>query len=755
MSTTTPCEPSSVEQDADPSLAVVGHSVRRPDAPDKVKGTVRYIDDLSWAGQLHARVLRSPYAHARILEIDTSVAAAMPGVHAVLTARDIPGRNLVPMIASDWLLLAEGTACHAGEAVALLAAETREQADAALAAIQVRYEVLEPVLTIEEAHARGDLHAQWKVVRGDAAACMKDPSLRVFSATYRTPYQEHAYLETNGVMATPDGMGGIIVYGSLQCPHYVQKAVASVLGLPLAQVRIVQTATGGGFGGKEDAPSAPGGLCALLAYKTGRPVKYILSREEDMIAMSKRHPGKIDYTMAVDAEGQIRAIEVDYYLNGGAYSTLSPVVLWRGLIHATGPYRVEHVRVNAYAVRTNTVPCGAFRGFGEPQIVFANEAHIDYVARELGLDALAFRRKNLLGYGDETATGHKLVESVGVEEVLARVVEAADYEAKRAEYDRQDPAAVVRRGIGIAATFYGVGLGALGKALNPAGANVVVSGDGTVTLAVGTTEIGQGMITVLAQIAAETLGCAMEDVRVVESDTSRVPDSGPTVASRTTLMSGNAVRDGCQQIKDRMARALEANGHDPASLAFKDAVRECTALQVQLAAQGWAVPPKTTFDVETGQGDPYVTYTWSVNTVEVEVDTATGEVRPIKVVSGHDIGKVINPQLGEGQIQGGVAQGLGYALVEEHHLRDGAIANHQLANYIIPTPMDVPEIVPIIVEHAYPWGPYGAKGLGETPLIGVAPAVVNAIAQALGGVFIREIPATPERVWEAWRQAHA
>ncbi|NDD28856.1 MAG: xanthine dehydrogenase [Proteobacteria bacterium] len=747
-----------------PALQVVGQPVPRPDAPDKVKGTARYVDDLAFNGQLHARVLRSPHARARIARIETAEAEKMAGVHAVLTAKDIPGQNLIPMIKSDWLLLADGEVCHAGEPLALVAAETRAQADAALAALRVVYEPLEPVLTIEDAFDRGDVHTHWKVLRGDVDAAFADPSLVVFEATYRTPYQEHAYLETNGVIATPDGCGGIVVYGSLQCPFYVQKAVGAVLGLPLNLVRIVQLATGGGFGGKEDAPSSPGALCALLAWKTGRPVKYIMSREEDMVAMSKRHPGKIRYKTAATRDGIIKAVEVDYFLNGGAYTTLSPVVLWRGLIHACGPYRVENARVNAWAVRTNTVPCGAFRGFGEPQVVFASEAHVDHMAEKLGLDPLAMRRANMLDYGDVTVTGHPLESSVGFREVVDRVTEAAEFERKRREYDAQDPTSPVRRGIGLAVTYYGVGLGALGKHLNPAGANVVVAADGTVTLAVGTTEIGQGMLTVLSQIAAEELGCAVTAVRVVEPDTSRVPDSGPTVASRTTLMSGNAVRDGCRQIKARMHEALAQAGHDVSLLSFTDAVREATGLCVQLSAQGWSVPPKTTFDTDTGEGHPYVTYTWSANTVEVEVDTRTGEVRPIKVVSGHDVGKMINPQTGEGQIEGGVVQGLGYGLVEEHLLREGRILNHQFSTYIIPTPMDAPEIVPIIVEHAYPWGPYGAKGLGETPLIGVAPAVVNAIAHALRGAVksrdalyagLREIPATPERVWEAWRTANA
>lgn len=734
-------------------LQVVGQPVQRPDAPDKVQGTARYVDDLSFAGQLHAKVVRSPHARARITRIDTSAAERIPGVKAILTARDIPGANLIPMIYQDWPVLADGETRHVGEGIALVAADTREAAEAAVAAVRVVYEPLPPLLDMDEAFARGEIIQHWKIGRGDVDAAFADPAHRVFEATYRTPYQEHAYLETNGMVAAPDGMGGILVYGSLQCPFYVQKAVASVLGLSQNLVRIVQMATGGGFGGKEDSPSLPGAMCALLAWKTKRPVKYIMTREEDMTCMSKRHPGKVHYRMAVGTDGLIKAVDVNYYLNGGAYATLSSVVLWRGLVHAAGPYRVPNARINAWAVRTNTVPCGAFRGFGEPQVAFAHEAHIDWVAEQIGADPLAFRLQNLLDYGDETITGHRLESSMGMREVVEKVVAESGWERKRREFARQDGLAGVRRGIGVATMFYGVGLGALGKHLNPAGASVVIAPDTTVTLAVGTTEIGQGMITVLSQIAAEELGCALDAVRVVEPDTSRVPDSGPTVASRTTLMSGNAVRDACRQINERMRVALEGAGLDWTTLGWKDRVKESIARQVQVAAQGWAVPPATTFDVETGQGNPYVTYTWSVNTVEVEVDTETGEVRPVRVVSGHDVGKCINPQTGEGQIEGGVVQGLGYALVEEHVTRDGRILNNQFSTYIIPTPMDAPDIVPVIVEHEYPWGPFGAKGLGETPIIGVAPAVVNAIANAIG-VRLREIPATPERVWQAWREAH-
>ncbi len=689
-------------------------------------------------------MLRSPHAHARIAHLDVLQARAIPGVRAALTAADIPGQNLIPLIQADWPVLAGEFVRHVGEPVALVAADDPQALRQGLAAIVVDYEPRAPLLDMEEALRSGEVLTQWRVRRGEAGAALSRSDLVVVEGTYRTPYQEHAYIEPNGMIAMPDGTGGVTVMGSLQCPFYVQKAVSSALGFELNRVRIVQTVTGGGFGGKEDAPSSPGAHTALLAMATGRPVRLVLSREEDMATMSKRHPGRIKMTLGATREGHLVAAEVDYLLDGGAYTTLSPVVLFRGTVHACGPYRVPNVRVDARVVRTHKVPCGAFRGFGEPQVVFAAESLMDRLADALGMDPLELRRKNALGVGDDTITGHRLQSSVGFREVLDKVAEASDWEKKRFAF-AQDKG-TVRRGIGLACSYYGVGLGALGKHLNPAGANLVVAADGSVTVAVGTTEIGQGMVVVLTQITAEALGCPSELVRVVEADTSRVPDSGPTVASRTTVMSGNAIKDAAAKIRAEMAKVRAAEGRP-----WKDAVALCVKHQVGLAAHGWAVPPDTSFDLATGQGEPYICYSFSANVVEAEVDTETGETRVTRVVSGHDCGKVVNPTTGEGQIEGGVVQGLGYALTEEHSLKDGRIVNDQFSTYIIPTSMDVPEIQSLIVEHEYPWGPYGAKGLGETPIIAVAPAVTAAIAHATG-VRLVEIPATPERVWAALRE---
>lgn len=722
---------------------VIGQRLRRPDAPDKVKGTALYIEDLDFAGSLFGGVLRSPHAHARIRKLDAARARAVPGVRAVVTAREIPGRNLIPMVQSDWPVLAQDFVRHVGEGVAVVAADTREALAEGLAAVQVEYEPLPALLDMEEALAAGEVMARYKVRRGEASVALTRSDLIVVEATYQTPYQEHAYIEPNGMIAAPDGAGGVVVHGSMQCPFYVQKGVASALGVDLNRVRIVQTVTGGGFGGKEDAPSAPGAHAALLAMATGRPVRLIFSREEDMAVMSKRHPARIQVKLGATRNGHLIAAEVDYLLDGGAYATLSPVVLFRGTVHACGPYRVPNVKVESRVVRTHKVPCGAFRGFGEPQVVFAFEAALDELAERLGQDPLVLRLKNALQIGDETITGHRLTESVGFRDVLEQVAAGSDWKRKREEYARDR--GTVRRGIGLAASYYGVGLGAMGKHLNPAGANVVVAGDGSVTIAVGTTEIGQGMVTVLTQIAAEALGCPPDAVRVVEADTSRVPDSGPTVASRTTVMSGNAIRDAAAKIRAAMEPVIADSG-----LPWREAVALCVQKQIGLAAHGWAVPPATTFDLATGQGEAYVCYSFSANVVEVEVDTETGETRVKGVWSGHDVGRVVNPTLGEGQVEGGVVQGLGFALTEEHALRDGRILNDQFSTYIIPTPLDVPEIKSVLVESAFTWGPYGAKGLGETPIIAVAPAVVAAIHHAVG-VRLYSLPATPERVWEALR----
>lgn len=789
-------------------MGEVGRSVPRIDAEGKVTGRTAYVDDLDFAGSLHGAVARSPRPHVRLPDVPRRIALEVPGVVAVLTAADIPGRNRVPVVFDDApALAAEGDACRfAGEGFALVAATSRKAALAAAhrleewlrthgkalpalldprAAMGPDAARVNPNLAVAEAEALGrrNVLSYHRVRKGDVEAGFRDSDV-VVEGEYRTSWQEHAYIEPQGMIAVPDADGGVTVHGSMQCPFYIQKALHSVLGQPMARCRVVQAATGGGFGGKEDAPSFPAVHAALLARATLRPVRLVLSREDDIVSMTKRHPGIIRIRYGAKRDGTLVACAVDYVLNAGAWSTLSPVVLWRGTMHATGPYRIPHVKVDAFAVATHTVPNGAYRGFGQPQVQFANESLVDELAERLGMDPMELRRKNALRLGDPTPTGHVLKESVGFSDVLYAAARESDWlrrknAASPRVYDEpsRGPSGRIPRGerlygIGCSALHYGVGLGAAGKRIDRAGAFLQVDADGSVQIAVGTTEMGQGHNTVLAQIAAEELGTATERVTVLPIDTSRVPDSGPTVASRSTVMSGGAVRDAARKVRAAIHEGIgrrwnlpaEALGvetgwvfakTDPARrVSFEEAVLWAAEDRAHLAAQGFFLAPDSTWDAKTGLGDAYYVYSWSANVAEVAVDVRTGEVEVLRFVSVHDIGRAVNPQQAEGQIQGGVVQGIGYALYEDLVAKDGVFERPNFSGFIIPTALDVPPITPIIVEHPYAAGPFGAKGLGEPPLIGAAPAIANAIRDAVG-VRLREIPMTPERVLRAIEERRA
>ncbi|NOZ01163.1 MAG: molybdopterin-dependent oxidoreductase [Deltaproteobacteria bacterium] len=502
-----------------------------------------------------------------------------------------------------------------------------------------------------------------------------------------------------------------------------------------------------------------------MAMKTGRPARLILSRDEDILSMSKRHPAVVTSKYGFDRTGRLVAADVKYILDSGAYSTLSPVVAWRGTVHAVGPYRCENVRVETLTVATNKVPCGAYRGFGSPQVLFAAESQMDEAAHLLGMDPLEIRRLNGLADGDLTPTGQRLKDDVGLGEAMDKAAESAEWP------DRFKPAGSQtgdkRYGIGCSAVYYGVCLGAGGRALDRAGALVQLMYDGSALFAVGTTEMGQGMQTVLSQVVAEELGVPYENVRPVAPDTHMVPDSGPTVASRTTVMSGNALINAAAPIRRTLlevAGALldadpdsitlangKASAADGREVGYREVLARCFEERRHLASSGWVESPLTTWDEKTGQGDAYITYAYAANVVEVEVDVRTGEVDVLAIHAAHDVGKAVNPTGVEGQIEGGSAQGLGYALMEEVLHQDGRMLNNQFSTYLIPTARDVPPIKALIVEHPARVGPYGAKGFAEQPLMGIAPAVANAVFNATG-VRIRELPITPERLWNAMRR---
>ena len=762
-------------------MEVVGKAAPRIDARSKVDGSAHYADDLSFGGMLHAAVARSEHAHAELLSLDTERARTVPGVEAVLSARDIPGENLIPLIIPDLPVLADRRVRFVGEPIAVVAAETREAAEEAARLVRASYRPLPAVFDAREAmrdgapriHERGNVFRYIPLRKGDVAKGFAEADL-IVEGEFTTPYQEHAYLETQGVICVPEADGCYSLYGSVQCPFYVHDALVRVLGVPHHRIRVVQAAVGGGFGGKEDVPSILAGLAAIAARATRRPVKLIYGRKEDIETMSKRHPSHTRIRIGAKSDGRLVACEVEYVLDGGAYATLSPVVLFRGVAHAAGPYEIPHVKVDGYAVATNKVPSGAFRGFGSPQVIFAHESLYDELAERLGIDPVEFRRRNALAIGKRTATGQLITESAGLTDCLDTVERESGWKEKRrggALRPRPHDGGGARRyGIGVSAIAYGVGLGARGAAHDKAGAVVKLYPDHSVHVAVGNTEMGQGMRTVISQIAAEALGLPLESVITIDADTSRVPDSGPTVASRTTLMSGRAVLDACDRIRGRIfsvaSSLLEAPANELAiangrvawkgaperSLALDEVLAEFFRRRENPAAEGYTVSPACSFDEHTGQGDAYICYSFAANVAEVEVDIETGETRVLRITTAHDIGRAINPQTAEGQIEGGVLQGIGFALVEEC-LWDsaGRIVNPRLSTYVIPTAADAPEIRVFIREHPFSGGPFGAKGLGEMPLMGVAPAVINAIADA-AGVRVRDLPATPERIRSLLRE---
>jgi len=770
-------------------LKTVGHSVLRPDAKDKVRGRAKYVADLQRHEMLHAVTVRSPAARILNMTLDTTVAEAMPGVIRVVTAMDIPGNRQVPLVFTDQPFLAENEAKFHGEALALVVAETREQARNAALAVKIAGDFPDPVVSTQDALLENapviynqdpnskdkNIFKKYHIQRGDLETEIQKSDV-VIDRVYRTPHQEHAYIETQGILAEPVEDGCIRVSGSMQCPFYVQDAVAAITGYPKARITVVQTTTGGAFGGKEDVPSIVAGHASLLALLTGQAVSLIYGREEDFRAMSKRHPSIVKVKIGCKSDGTVTAAEILVTLNGGAYATLSPIVLWRSAIHAAGPYKWQAVTINARAVATNTVPNGAFRGFGEPQVVFAIESAMDELAAIVNIDPLTFRMRNILDDpSDITATGQEIAQP-GLREALTKATEEINWNQKYKSPPKEIPSINAKplRGVGVSACFYGVGLGAGGKKLDRTGAYVQVELDASVRVYIGNTEMGQGARSVIGQIAAETLSAPFENVQVSKADTSRVPDSGPTVASRTTVMSGGAVMEACKVIRSSLIKAVAAEMNCPETqiipiefgfarkdepeniIPFARAIELAAQNRLQLASSGWYISPFTSFAEDTnGQGHAYITYVWSANAVEVEIDPGTLRVKVIKLVAAHDIGKAINPREVSGQIQGGSLQGLGYALTETiaysginpviGKMPDGIMLNPGFSGYICPTAMDVPEIVPIIIENAYDEGPYGARGIGEPPLIAVAPAVANAVANALG-IRVSNLPISPEHI---------
>ncbi len=746
-------------------MKLVGRKVKRIDAMEKALGRSTYTHDFELPGMLYGAVVYPGVAHGVLKSIDTSKAKKVPGVAAVATYKDVPNNEL-GIVTKDMHVLVPvgGKVRFEADPVALVAAETKEAAEEAAALVKFEIEELPPVLTIDRAlkndivvnGERNDAFHR-KIRRGDVEKALEESHL-VIDMEFETGYQEHAYLETQGAVAWWDG-NTMTIWGSMQCPYYVQNDVAEVLRLPLSKVRVIQLETGGGFGGKEDVPSYIAVKAALLSYLTMKPVKLVYKREWDFRETSKRHPSKSRYRVGFSKDGKVLALHATVYLDMGAYSTLTPIVMYRSLTHAGSAYSIDNVHVDVYGVYTNKVPTGAFRGFGSPQVLFAMESIMDEAAKRLGIDPLEIRMKNALQPGKSTITGHVLKSSVGAKQTLMAVKKASNYEKLKKEVEEFNKKSVfLKRGLGWSHVIYGVSLGSAGQHLDASAAQVHVKADGSVTVMIGGTEMGQGAKTVMAMIACEVLGCELEKVTVLQPDTSVLQDSGPTVASRTTVFSGNAVKIAAQKIRDRIVEFLKKEGYksieigkgiwvlDGEHVPFGAVIRKANDANVKLVETGWYETPKLHFDQETGTGEAYITYTFSTQLSLVEVDILTGRVQVKEVWVCHDIGKVINPDGAIGQVQGGVVQGMGYALMEEiKHDEKGRMIIRNFDNYTVPLITDIPKINAMFVEEEFEEGPFGAKGLGEPSLMSSPPSIANAVSNALGVRFNR-LPITPEEV---------
>jgi CO/xanthine dehydrogenase Mo-binding subunit len=726
----------------------------RREGPAKLTGAAKYADDLVFPGAWFGATIRSQDAHATFVELVRDPAFDWSTV-IVVTAADIPGDNVVSSIKSDQPILVPigGEILHHAEPLALVAAPDRATLRAARHALTARTTPLPAVFDpLESDH----VFAAYELGAGDPDAAFAAADF-VLEGEYRVGHQEQLYIENNAMIAVPSDDGGVTVHGSLQCPYYVHAALKRGLAMDDGQARVVQAETGGGFGGKEEYPSMIGLHAALLAGAARRPVRMIYDRHEDLAATTKRHPAIVRHRTGVTFDGRLIAQDIEVVMDGGAYCTLTPVVLSRGAIHAGGPYRCPNVRIRARATRTNTPPNGAFRGFGAPQTEFAAETHLNRIAEALAISPLDIRRRNVYRRGDTTPTGQVLRDSVAGEEVLERAAEAGEFGHLRARHDaarlRRSGAGIVpssplrtsrertATGVGLALAWHGAGFTGSGEVKLASVASLELTADGEIRILTASTEMGQGTKTIFPQLVAEALDVPFEAVELTPQDTAFVPDSGPTVASRTAMVVGGLLIKAAWRLRDEVQAATGG----PFATTYRDYARARGTRRIDERFEPY---PGVGFDDATYRGDAYPAFGWAACVATVDVDLDSGEVHVRDVVAADDIGRVIHPVLAEGQVEGGTLQAVGYATIEEIKLRDGRYLNDRLATYIIPTSLDAPRITTILVEAPFAAAPHGAKGVGELPMDVGAPAVIAAIADATGA-WITDLPASPERILAA------
>jgi CO/xanthine dehydrogenase Mo-binding subunit/aerobic-type carbon monoxide dehydrogenase small subunit (CoxS/CutS family) len=768
--------PTADRQHSTPTLRYIGQPAARVDAPEKVLGTAKYVGDYHLPGMLLARALRSTLPHARIVRVDVTPALGVPGVRAAITCDDFVDHGRFGFPVQDMYMLAHQRARYVGDAIAAVAAETEAALQAGLNAIRLELEPLPGVFDPVEALRpdspvvgeqpwdapdlpRGNLLTQHIVRKGEPDAALAECAVTLDEA-YGTVHQEHAYIETEGALAVPwpDG-SGVTAYAACQSPFVNRNNLCRVLGLAEEDVRVIQPPVGGAFGGKDDLMYQTSGQVAKLALLTGRPVRMTMSREESMIASYKRDAMQMRIRLGADADGTLRAIRFHGVVDSGGYASVTPFTAWRSSIHAMGPYRYDACHVDTDVAYTNNGYSGAFRGFGNTEVSAAIEQAIDELSYKLGVDPLDFRLRNCLRPGDTTPHGQPLGDDVALAECLEQVRRLSDWDHKRKEFTLLNPRSEIVRGIGVAAVFHGMSLGAEGA--DYAVGTLAIDDDYNLTLTSGLTDYGTGSRTVFTLIAAETLGVRPERIHMLRPDTDTAIDSGPTVASRATVLGGNATRVAAMRLDSLLTHAaadllscqvVEVLRHgetyigpseEPAS--FERVVDHAREMGLTLAAHGRWNAPENHWSFEAGQGKPYFAYHFGAQAAEVQVDAGTGKVSVTSIWAAHNTGTVIFPQGALGQLYGGITQGLGYALMERVDYDAGYMQATNFDEYLIPTAMDVPEIVGTFVEKPFAPGPFGAKNIGEPGMVPAAPAILNAIFHATGR-RIRHLPANLERV---------
>lgn len=752
------------------------------DGSDKVTGKAKYVGDMVLPGMLYAKVLRSPLPHAKITCLDTSPALEVPGVVAVVTHKNFVANGNFGWPVRDSFILAYEKVRFVGEPIAVVAAETEAAAQAGVAAIAVEFEPLpvvsdmaraldvdapvipidcpiEPGLSVDG--GRGGNLCNTHVLRnGDPDTVLAGCPVSV-DVIYELGHQEHAYLETEGALAIPEPDGGVTIFANNQSPFVNRDTVAEALGLPKRQVRVIQPPVGGAFGGKDEVLYQTSAQVARLALLSGRPVRLIFTRSESMTASYKRQAMRVRLKLGATAEGILKAAKARMLVDSGAYASGTPLAAWRSTMHAAGPYRYAAVSADTQVVYTNNGYSGAFRGFGNVQAAAAIEMAIDELAYRLGKDPLAFRLQNCLRNGDRTMTGDPIDHPVGLAASLEWVRAHSDWERKRAEYTAINANTEIenRRGIGVACYFHGSGLG--GEGVDFAVSTLKVEADYAITLTSGLTDYGQGSRTVFVLLAAEVLGVDVDRVIILRPDTQTAIDSGPTVASRASIVGGNAVRVTAEKLRQTLylaaANALGCDvaqlerdsegfvGPDGDALSFEAVVDQARLMGLQLSAEGRWQFHELKWDFNAGTGEPYACYVFGTQAVEVEVNIRTGKTKVLNIWAAHDAGKILYPTGAIGQMYGGIAQGLGYGIMENFRYEEGVPKTVNFTTYRVPRAMDVPEIDATYIETYMPRGPFGAKNLGEPVMLGIAPAIANAIFHATGKRMAR-LPITPEMI---------